>query len=65
MSQPYLLSKFLDPAFALAMGATAAVLRIRRDETEANRDPRLDTLLETGRRRYRHYFGMDKKSTGG
>lgn len=34
MAQPYLLSRTLDPLFALFIGSTSAWLRIRREEVE-------------------------------
>jgi len=34
MSQPYLLTRTLDPIFALFIGSTSAWLRIRREEVE-------------------------------
>ncbi|KAL4928255.1 uncharacterized protein BDV17DRAFT_291751 [Aspergillus undulatus] len=34
----YLISKTLDPAFALAMGTAAALVRIRREEKEKHPD---------------------------
>ncbi|RVX66784.1 hypothetical protein B0A52_08977 [Exophiala mesophila] len=34
VSQPWLISKFIDPIFAVGVGLSAAALRIRREERE-------------------------------
>ncbi|KAI5852212.1 hypothetical protein BZA05DRAFT_444755 [Tricharina praecox] len=52
---PYLISRAADPLFALFIGASAASIRIRREEAEAGRG---GTVLETLRRRAGYYFGM-------
>ncbi|KAF8544424.1 hypothetical protein BDD12DRAFT_872673 [Trichophaea hybrida] len=52
----HLISRAADPLFALVIGASAAALRIRREEAEAGRDT--TQALETLRRRVGWYFGM-------
>lgn len=36
IAQPWLISKFFDPIFAMGVGFSAAALRIRREEKEKN-----------------------------
>jgi Non-classical export protein 1 len=36
IAQPWLISKFFDPIFAMGVGFSAAALRIRREEKENN-----------------------------
>jgi len=51
----YLISRTIDPLFALFIGASAATLRIRREEIEAGRNP-VDAFTSL-KRRIGWYFG--------
>jgi len=53
MSPPatYIISRTLDPLFALTIGISAAVLRIRREEVAKGGSGSVRDLLEMGRRR--------------
>lgn len=51
----YLISRIGDPAFALFIGASAAILRIRREEAEKNRGSQ--ETFEVLKRRVSWYFG--------
>ncbi|KAJ9309201.1 hypothetical protein DTO271D3_8964 [Paecilomyces variotii] len=54
-SAPYLLSKIGDPIFALAIGASAAFVRIQREERERHPDRAkeigIKTIFDMGQRR--------------
>ncbi|KAI9374555.1 hypothetical protein BJX61DRAFT_540679 [Aspergillus egyptiacus] len=56
----YLISKAADPIFALAIGASAAMLRIRREEREKNPEKAgeigLGAVLGTGGERLRKWW---------
>ncbi|KAL1967265.1 hypothetical protein VTN77DRAFT_3311 [Rasamsonia byssochlamydoides] len=67
-SYPYLISKIGDPLFALFIGTSSALVRIRREQREqavqAGRDPNtigLGSILETGSRRVRRWLNGEFK----
>ncbi|ETN44236.1 uncharacterized protein HMPREF1541_10787 [Cyphellophora europaea CBS 101466] len=64
IAQPWLINKFVDPLFSVAMGVTAAALRIQREEKEKHpsQDSSYPALWQKGRRMATHYFGWDEKS---
>jgi len=51
--------RFVDPVFSVGVGLTAAVLRIRREETERfpQQDNSLGGLWQKGVRMSKNYFG--------
>ncbi|KAH8704256.1 hypothetical protein BGW36DRAFT_423777 [Talaromyces proteolyticus] len=67
MSHPFLISKIADPIFALAIGASSAVIRIQRDHrTQAIQNGEEDAqkfglkkVLETGSRRAKMWWNGD------
>jgi hypothetical protein len=54
-----------DPIFALTMGITAALSRIRRDQQEKNPDKALEigygTVMQLGQRRLQRWWNGDFK----
>ncbi|PLN77848.1 hypothetical protein BDW42DRAFT_176017 [Aspergillus taichungensis] len=59
----YLLSKLGDPVFAFAIGASAALLRIQRDQREKNPDRAaqigMGSVLSDGGRRLQRWWRGD------
>ncbi|KXT09072.1 hypothetical protein AC579_1155 [Pseudocercospora musae] len=58
MSTPYLISKAIDPIFAVTVGITAAAVRINREEKEKGRSTQ-DTI-DTLKRRTAMLFDGEK-----
>lgn len=61
--QPWLINKYFDPVFAIAMGFSAAAIRIQRETKE--KSPTADASYPTLWRRAivmgKQYFGVDSK----
>ena len=53
--------RFVDPLFSLAVGVSAAALRIQREQREQypSQDSSFSALWTKGRRMGAHYFGID------
>ncbi|KAI5819091.1 hypothetical protein BZA77DRAFT_305683 [Pyronema omphalodes] len=54
MAYQYLIHSVADPIFAVFIGGSAAVLRIKREEQEAGRD--MAQVIEVFKRRVGSYF---------
>ncbi|KAI9711221.1 MAG: hypothetical protein M1820_002208 [Bogoriella megaspora] len=52
MSVPYIISKSLDPVFAIAIGLAAAGVRIRREEREEGHS--MNETFDAGKRRVKN-----------
>ncbi|KAF2207010.1 hypothetical protein CERZMDRAFT_102858 [Cercospora zeae-maydis SCOH1-5] len=63
MSTTYLISKAIDPIFAVSVGITAAVVRINREEKEKGRTTQ--QTLDALKRRTQLVFGGPKKEETG
>ncbi|KAK4631826.1 hypothetical protein CLAFUW4_03323 [Fulvia fulva] len=57
MSAPYLISRVIDPIFAVSVGIIAAVVRINREEKEKGRTT--EQTIESLRRRITMVFDSD------
>ncbi|EME48133.1 hypothetical protein DOTSEDRAFT_42397 [Dothistroma septosporum NZE10] len=57
MSSPYLISRIIDPIFAVSVGITAAVVRIHREEKEKGRTT--DQTIDSLKRRTAALFNND------
>ncbi|KAJ5090384.1 hypothetical protein N7532_009068 [Penicillium argentinense] len=63
----YLLSRIGDPIFALTMGVSAALTRIRRDQIEKSPSPEkaaeigYGTIVQMGQRRLQRWWNGDFK----
>ncbi|OQD79706.1 hypothetical protein PENANT_c045G09358 [Penicillium antarcticum] len=59
----YLISRIADPLFALTMGVTAALTRIRRDQREKNPERASEisygTVVQTGGQRLQRWWNGD------
>ncbi|KAL3466579.1 hypothetical protein BJX64DRAFT_250350 [Aspergillus heterothallicus] len=64
----YLISKAADPLFALTIGASAALIRIRREERERHPERAgeigLGAVLGTGKERLARWWNGDFDSNG-
>ncbi|KAF7192969.1 hypothetical protein HII31_05700 [Pseudocercospora fuligena] len=58
MSTPYLISKAIDPIFAVTVGITAAAVRINREEKEKGRST--EDTIDALKRRTGMLFGGDR-----
>ncbi|KAK5462615.1 hypothetical protein LTS15_002327 [Exophiala xenobiotica] len=58
IAQPWLISKFVDPIFAIGVGLSAAYVRIRREEREKDpdQDSSASALWQKGVRMSRRYY---------
>ncbi|KAL1997761.1 hypothetical protein VTN02DRAFT_865 [Thermoascus thermophilus] len=65
VAAPYLLSKIGDPIFAILIGTSAALVRIRREQREQHREKTgeigFGSILETGSRRVRMWWNGEFK----
>ncbi|KAL4786706.1 hypothetical protein BJX76DRAFT_354882 [Aspergillus varians] len=65
----YLISKVADPLFAVAIGASAALLRIKREEKEKNPESAgeigVGSVLGTGSERLRRWWSGEFDGAGG
>ncbi|KAL9078781.1 MAG: hypothetical protein Q9157_002301 [Trypethelium eluteriae] len=61
MSAPYIISKSLDPLFAIGIGLAAAGVRIRREEREKGHN--WDETIALGKRRVNTLFVTEPEST--
>ncbi|KAK4984862.1 hypothetical protein LTR66_007242 [Elasticomyces elasticus] len=62
MSAPFLISKALDPVFAVFIGVSAAAMRINREEKERGKST--EQTIESVRRRWGLLVGGGKKDDG-
>ncbi|EME85619.1 uncharacterized protein MYCFIDRAFT_52915 [Pseudocercospora fijiensis CIRAD86] len=60
MSTPYLISRAIDPIFAVTVGITAAAVRINREEKEKGRST--EETIDALKRRTAMVFGGDKSA---
>jgi len=58
----YIISKYLDPLFALSIGVSAAAVRIRREEKAKGRS--LEETWEVGVRRLKYSVGLETTPFG-
>ncbi|KAL2420102.1 hypothetical protein ABEF95_006460 [Exophiala dermatitidis] len=64
VAQPWLISKFIDPIFAVCVGLSAAAVRIRREEREKypDQDSSFPALWHKGVMMTRSYYAREVKS---
>ncbi|EHY61296.1 hypothetical protein HRR83_008994 [Exophiala dermatitidis] len=64
VAQPWLISKFIDPIFAVCVGLSAAAVRIRREEREKypDQDSSFPALWQKGVTMARSYYAREVKS---
>ncbi|KIW13654.1 hypothetical protein PV08_08845 [Exophiala spinifera] len=63
IAQPWLISKFIDPIFAVGVGLSAAYVRIQREEREKYPEQAASAaaLWQKGVRMTKTYFGREEE----